>query len=165
MLRVIYEAVEDLRPGKIAEISEQRGGTRVRIARWASVEEYARALNEEMSAFLDRSAWFQIWRDEIVSRSGGTCSLSVIFTIRDLAPGDYVLIWESKGLVDIQIERTASAEQFVRAVNPAIEKFLDGAQWFQLWQGEIVDMASPDDPRQGGSVAGIRRGPLVHETP
>ncbi|WP_069883460.1 hypothetical protein [Streptomyces luteocolor] len=145
MLRVIYEAVEDLQPGRLAEISEQRGGTRVRVARWARIEDYIHALNMEMAAFLDRSQWFQLWRDEIVARSGGTVQLSVIFSIHDLDPGDYVVIRETKGLVDIQVERTATVDQFVHAVNPAIEEFLAGAQWFQLWQGEIVDMDSPED--------------------
>lgn len=145
MLRVIYEAVESLESGKLAEISEVRGGTRVRVARWADIEAYTHALNVEMAAFLDGSQWFQLWRDEIISRSGGTCTLDVIFTIDDLDPGDYVKIQESKGLVDIHIERTATVDQFVRAVNPAIQEFLDGKQWFQLWQGEIVDMDSPED--------------------
>lgn len=145
MLRVVYEAVEDLESGRLAEISEVRGGTRVRVAKWAGVEAYTHALNVEMAAFLDRSSWFQLWRDEIISRSGGTIQLSVIFTIHDLDPGEYVEIQEAKGLVDIRVERTATAEQFVGAVNPAIKEFLAGAQWFQLWQGEIVDMASPPD--------------------
>lgn len=145
MLRVTYEAVESLKSGKLADISETRGGTHVRVVRGVGVETYTHALNEEMAAFLDGSEWFQLWREEIISRSGGTIQLSVIFTIHDLDPGDYVVIRETKGLVDIRIERTATVDQFVRAVNPAIEEFLGGKQWFQLWQGEIVDMDSPED--------------------
>ena len=145
MLQVIYEAVESLESGKLADISEVRGGTRVRVARGADIEAYTHALNVEMAAFLDGSEWFQLWRNEIISRSGGTIQLSVTFTIHDLAPGDYVVIRESKGLVDIRIERTATVDQFVRAANPAIEEFLAGAQWFQLWKGEIVTMDSPED--------------------
>lgn len=145
MLRVVYEAVESLESGRLAEICEVRGGTQVRVVRGAEVEAYTHALNVEMAAFLDGAEWFQLWRDEVIARSGGTCSLSVIFSIHDLDPGDYVEIQESKGLVDIRVERSASVDQFVKAANPAIEKFLAGAQWFQLWQGEIVDMDSPED--------------------
>jgi hypothetical protein len=143
MLQVIYEAVESLGSGTLAEISEVRGGTRVRVARGVGVEVYTQALNIAMQEFLDGAEWFQLWREEVIARSGGTCSLDVIFTIDDLDPGDYVKIRESKGLVDIRVERTASVDQFVQAANPAIEEFLAGAQWFQLWQGEIVDMSSP----------------------
>ncbi|MGW2223898.1 hypothetical protein [Streptomyces formicae] len=144
MLRVTYEAVASLESGKLADITEVRGGTRVRIARWADVEAYTHALNVEMAAFLDGAEWFQLWRDEVISRSGGTVQLSVVFSIHDLEPGEYVEIRERRGLVDIRVERTATADQFVQAVNPAIEEFLAGAQWFQLWQGEIVDMDSPE---------------------
>jgi hypothetical protein len=142
MLRVVYEAVDSIEGGKLADISEQRGGTRVRVARGQDVQGYARALNEEMSRFLDQSSWFQLWRDEVISRSGGTIQLDVIFTIHDLPPGAFVAIQESKGLVDIRIERSATVDQFVASANPTIKQFLAGKQWFQLWEGEIVDMDS-----------------------
>lgn len=144
MLRVVYEAVESLESGGLAHISEVRGGTRVCVVRGSEVEAYTHALNVAMQEFLDGAEWFQLWRDEVIARSDGTCSLNVVFSIHDLDDGDYVEIQESKGLVDIRVERTASVDQFVKAANPAIQEFLDGGQWFQLWQGEIVDMDSPE---------------------
>ena len=89
--------------------------------------------------------------------------LRVEYEVDALEPGQFVKIEERRGTVVIRCERTADAAQLVGALNTAIEEFLAGGQWFQLWKGEIVTMDSPEDPREGGTVARIHRGPVVHE--
>lgn len=144
MLRVIYKAVDDLEPGRLADFSEDRGCVLVRVAKGSQPEDYVRALNEEMQRFLDNSSWFQLWRDQILSRNHPEFALDVTFRLDDLGPGEGVKIRELKGTVDIRVERGLPVEAFVAAINPAIVEFLDGGQWFQLFGGEIVDIASPD---------------------
>jgi CO/xanthine dehydrogenase FAD-binding subunit len=46
--------------------------------------------------------------------------------------------------VVVHVASLATASQFVDAMNPATERFLAGGQWFQLWQGEIITMDSPE---------------------
>lgn len=143
MLRVVYE-VADLKPSQPVRMSEDRGVVTVLIDRNADAVEYANSLNLALDRFLSEAQWFQLWRDEIVSRSSAGSPLRVEYIVDDLDPGLCVEIREKRGLVRIHVERSATAAQFVAALNPAIEEFLLGGQWFQLWQGEIVDMASPD---------------------
>ncbi|MEU5772613.1 hypothetical protein ABZ819_04825 [Streptomyces venezuelae] len=145
MLSVIYELVPSTTTGRLAHYSEARGAVRVEVVDGHHAPDLLPDLNQGMQELLDGSRWFQLWRKDIIGRSGGTdCSLDVRFRLVDLDPGDYVQILEVKGLVIIGVERTATAAQFVQAINPAIVHFLAGGQWFQVFAGEIVDMSSPD---------------------
>lgn len=74
-----------------------------------------------------------------------------------------VRIKEQRGTVLVELSPTEFSEAGVAALNAASEVLLAGGQWFQIWRGEIVSMESPEDPRQGGTVARIHRGPVVHE--
>lgn len=164
MLRVVYEAADHVL-GQAVEIREKRGRVEVRIDKYATADEFVRALNPAIELFMTGCGWFQIWKGEIVSIASPGSPLRVEYEVDDLGPGQIVEIRESRGLVGIHVARTATADEFVRALNPSIEEFLAGGQWFQLWKGEIVTMDSPANPRDGGTVARLHRGPLVQEGP
>jgi hypothetical protein len=83
----------------------------------------------------------------------------------DLPPGMAVDLQESRGLIRIRVSSAATLEEALAALNPVAAEFLAGGQWFQLWEGEIVTMHSPDDPAEGGTVARIHRGPVVQARP
>lgn len=165
MLRVVYEAADDLQPGELVTAEEDRGLIRIRVDRNAEAAYYTEALTAELDRFLPRVEWFQFWEDDIVSPRSPDTPVRVVFELATIVDGPPVQIRERKGTVNIHVDARATVDEFVGALNPAIEKFLMGGQWFQLWQGEIVDIDSPDNPHQGGTVAGVHRGPLVHETP
>lgn len=147
MLRVVYEAADDLEPGETVAIGEDRGIITVRIRRTADAFDYTRSLTEELAAFLANAEWFQLWKATIVSPQSSDCPVRVVYVLDldgELDDGEVVEIREHQGLVKIVVDPDADVDQFVAALNPAIEKFLSGGQWFQLWQGEIVDMTSPE---------------------
>ncbi|MFJ5090021.1 hypothetical protein [Streptomyces sp. NPDC088674] len=89
--------------------------------------------------------------------------LTVVYEVADLEPDLFVEIRETRGKVTLRLNRNASLDQIAEALNLSVGELLDGGQWFQLWKGEIVSTDSPDDPRHGGTVARIHRGPMVHE--
>ncbi|MGY4931618.1 hypothetical protein ACWD7T_10935 [Streptomyces sp. 900116325] len=62
----------------------------------------------------------------------------------DIAPGVICDWHQGRGLVRIRVDRHATADQFTQALNPITEEVL--ANWFQLWRGEIVSVASPGSP-------------------
>lgn len=147
MLRVVYAAAEDLEPGQMVAIGEDRGIITVRIRRAAHAREYTAALNGELERFLAGVEWFQLWKDKIVSPQSADCPVRVVYVLDldgELDDGEFVEIREHQGLVKILVDPAADVDLFVAALNPTIETFLSGGQWFQLWQGEIVDMTSPE---------------------
>lgn len=91
--------------------------------------------------------------------------LRAIYELDDLEPGQVVDLRERRGTVVIRIDRNARLEDVIAALNPVAEEFFAGGAWFQVWKGEIVTNDSPQDPRDGGTVARLYRGPLVHEAP
>jgi len=142
MLCVEYEATDDLQPGQLADIGEDRGHIRVRVHRTAPLADVVRQLNIEIDRFLSTSHWFQLWKDEIISRGTPDCSLGVVYLLEREEPG-CVVVRERRGLVRVLIDPTLSTEEFAAAMNPATKEFLNGGQWFQLYAGEIIDM-TPD---------------------
>jgi hypothetical protein len=89
--------------------------------------------------------------------------LRATYELADLEPGVTVDLRETRGSINIRISRTATLEELIAALNPVSAEFFAGGQWFQLWNGEIVTMDSPEDPTKGGTVARLHRGPLVQE--
>jgi len=145
MLRVVYEATRDLDPGRIVEICESRGHISVKINPDAPAEQYTEALNATLKAFLANCGWFQIWRGQIISADSPESPLTVEYEPDDkIDRVRCVEVRESCGLVKVHVSTSATTEEFVRALNPATERFLAGGQWFQLWHGEIITMDSPD---------------------
>lgn len=141
MLRVVYEAADDLKPGQLVTIGEDRGIITVRIRRTADAFDYTRALTEELDKFLAGAEWYQLWKSTIVSPQSTDCPVRVVYVLDldgELDVDEFVEIKEHQGLVKIMVDPEATVDAFVAVLNPAIERFLSGGQWFQHWQGEIV---------------------------
>jgi hypothetical protein len=83
----------------------------------------------------------------------------------DLDPNVAIEARESRGLITLRVNSKVYPEDAVEAFNATTMGILEGRQWFQLWKGEIVSMDSPEDPRQGGTVARLHRGPVDQEAP
>jgi hypothetical protein len=145
MLDVAYEAVEDLEPGRLAKIDEDRGTLRVQVDAAAPLPDVVRQLNIEIDQLLTSSDWFQLWKDEIVSRGTPVSSLRVVYLL-EKKEEDGVFIEERKGLISVYIDPVLNAAGFAAAMNPSTERFLAGGQWFQLYAGEIIDN-SPEPMR------------------
>jgi hypothetical protein len=144
MLRVVYEATTDLAPDRTVEIIEGRGTVRVKLRRGATAGEYLPPLNAALRVFVGNCGWFQIWRGQIISANSPDSPLTVQYEADpkvDRFTG--VQIRENRGSVRIHVYPRARAEELARVLNPALECFLAGGQWFQLWQGEIITMDSP----------------------
>lgn len=145
MLRVVYEATQTLAPGELVEIHESRGLVHVKVQYGTLADDYLEPLNAALHAFVKQCGWFQIWRGQIISANSPSSPLTVRY-IADPSVGlrAGVQIRESQGVVRLHVCPGLPSEILVRILNPAIEKFLAGKQWFQLWQGEIVTMDSPE---------------------
>lgn len=143
MLRVVYQAA-DLQAGIMSDWRESRGLVEIRVARQAKAREFIPSLNETLRDFLRTAEWFQLWDGEIISADHPQSPLRVTFETTRIAPSPVAYIREDKGEVIIRVSPTATVEQLVQRLNPSIEEFLAGGQWFQLWHGEVVTMDSPD---------------------
>lgn len=139
MLHVNYEAI-DIGPGRLAEIDEARGRIQVRVARSAPLWAVVQQLNIEVDRFLATSDWFQLWKDEIISRGTADCSLRAVYLLNCEEPGG-VTIRERRGIVRVNVDPALTTAEFAAAMNPATEQFLSGGQWFQMYAGEIIDMS------------------------
>ncbi|MFK0045456.1 hypothetical protein ACIQU4_15285 [Streptomyces sp. NPDC090741] len=89
--------------------------------------------------------------------------LRAIYELADLEPGQVIDLREKRGAIVVRIDRNARLEDVIATMNAVCEEFFAGGQWFQLWKGEIVTIDSPEDPRDGGTIARLHRGPLVQE--
>lgn len=146
MLRVVYQASQDLEPGEVVDIQESRGRVDIKIRIGTRAEHYVPALNAKLKEFVDQCGWFQIWRGQIISAASPDSPLTIQYEPDpgvSLAQG--VQIRELRGVVRLHICPALTSEELAVAVNKPIELFLAGKQWFQLWQGEIVTMDSPDN--------------------
>jgi hypothetical protein len=141
VLNVTYEAVEDLAPGRLTRISEARGTITVELDKSAPLVDVLRQLNTEMKQFLARADWYQLWGQEIASRHNPKAPVRLEFIFLPGAPNG-VGIAEDLGTVHVYVEPEQDVEQFVAALNPAVQDFLDGGCWFQLYAGEIIDRTS-----------------------
>jgi hypothetical protein len=146
MLRVVYEASQDLEdPRAIVEIRETRGRVTIKIREGTHADEYVPALNDALAVFVGQCGWFQIWRGQIISAASPESPLTVQYEADPkVTLGSCVQIVEDRGVVRLHVSPIAPSELLILFLNPAIERFLAGGQWFQLWQGEIVTMDSPE---------------------
>lgn len=81
----------------------------------------------------------------------------------DLDVDEPVVVKETRGAVLVELSPTEFSPAACAALNAVSKQLLAGGQWFQIWHGEIVSMESPENVRQGGTVARLHRGPVVHE--
>ena len=139
MLQVTYEAVDDLAPGRLAQVDEDRGSVLVRLDRLTPLRTALDQLNVEMAQFLARADWYQLWGDEIVSRHTPDRPLRVDFV---LAPGcsHGVGIAEDRGVVTVYVAAGMTTDEFAAAMGPAVKDFLAKGRWFQLYAGEIISI-------------------------
>lgn len=147
MLDVAYEAVEDLAPGRLAAIDEDRGTIRVRLDKSRELAAVVRQLNIEIDRLMALSHWFQLWDTEIVSRDTPGRPLRIEYVFRPWVPRDIGAgVAEKRGVVRVYVCPDQTTEQFAAAMNRATEEFLAGGHWFQLYAGEIIDN-SPETHR------------------
>ena len=137
MLDVTYEAVNDLPQGRLAKIDEDRGCIRVRLDKREPLPEVVRRLNTEIDTLMSASHWFQLWRDEVVSRATPGSPLRIKYLLHRLVPGTAIAL-EGKGLVEVHIDPSLDTEQFAAAMNEVTKEQLDGGRWFQMYAGEII---------------------------
>ena len=138
MLQVTYEAVDDLEPGRLARIDEDRGAISIKVDKLAPLRAVIEQLRIEFAQFLTRTDWYQLWGDEIVSRHTPDRSLRLEFI---LVPGvaHGVGIAEDRGIVRNYVAEGMTTAEFAEAMNPAVQGVIDGGCWFQLYAGEIID--------------------------
>lgn len=138
MLDVTYEAVDDLPPGRLAKIDEDKGKIRVRLDAAAPLADVVCQLNTEIRNLMASAHWFQLWGDEIVSRDTPDRPLGIDYLLEMKVPGSS-WVEERRGLVSVFIDPRLCTEGFAASMNPATKKFLAGGCWFQLYAGEIID--------------------------
>ncbi|NED75299.1 hypothetical protein G3I51_23850 [Streptomyces sp. SID9944] len=51
---------------------------------------------------------------------------------------------EDRGHVKVRVAESATPAQYVGALNSEMQRFLDNAQWFQLWRDEIINRRHPE---------------------
>jgi len=138
LLRVTYEATDELEPGRLARIDEGRGEVTVKVDKTQPLKDVIRQLNIEIVHFLAHADWFQLWGKEIASRHNPDARLRFEYVFMPGAP-DGVGIGEAKGVVHLYIDPDQDVEQFAAAANKAVQNLLDGGCWFQQYAGEIID--------------------------
>ncbi|GGV36524.1 hypothetical protein GCM10010293_39840 [Streptomyces griseoflavus] len=145
MLRVTYEAVNHLAPGRLAWIDEGRGRLRVEVDKTAPLEDVVRQLNIEFDELMAEGNWFQLWRGEIISRHtpGAPISVRFILGLCRYQPPDTAAVLEDRGLVRVHVDPALNTEEFAVAMNFGAKELLAGGQWFQLHAGEIITMDPP----------------------
>ncbi|MFJ8929322.1 hypothetical protein ACIRLA_22355 [Streptomyces sp. NPDC102364] len=144
MLKVAYEAATDLAPGELVEIRESRGRVDIKIEASVPASEFIHELNAKLADFVGHCSWFQIWRGQVISADSPDSPLTVQYEADpEVSLRSCVQIREDRGVVRLHVCPTAPAPLLIRVLNPAIESFLAGKQWFQFWEGEIVTMDSP----------------------
>jgi hypothetical protein len=72
--------------------------------------------------------------------------LRVVYKTADLAPGILSDWREDRGFVEIRIARGLEPVDFIPSLNETLLDFVTTAQWFQIWEGEVVSAASPLSP-------------------
>lgn len=145
MLRVVYTVTSDLESGRTVTLDESRGRVDIKVRAHATPQDFVPALNAALARFVGECGWFQIWRGQIISADSPDSPLNVQYVIdSDVSLRALVQIREDRGEVRLHVHPQAPIDLLVRFLNPAIEKFLAGGQWFQLWEGEIVTMDSSE---------------------
>lgn len=66
--------------------------------------------------------------------------------VEDLEPKRLARIDEERGAVHIKLDKSEPLEDVVRQLNIEMVQFLDRADWFQLWNQEILSRYTPHKP-------------------
>jgi hypothetical protein len=70
--------------------------------------------------------------------------LRVIFELGDLGYEVPLIARESRGEIRILASRDHYTPAGIAALNALAEGLLEGGQWFQAWEGEIISMDTPE---------------------
>jgi hypothetical protein len=148
MLDVSYRAVTDLPPGRLARIDEDRGLIRVRLDERAPLAAVVPQLNIEIDQLMQSARWFQLWDDEIVSVNTPGRPLRIEYILSPaIAAVMGVGLHEGKGELYVHICPSLDVRTFAAWMNPTAKEHLAGGHWFQLYEGEIIDI-SPEPMNQ-----------------
>lgn len=89
--------------------------------------------------------------------------LRVVYQATALSDGTMSDWTEDRGLVQIRVNRDATPAEFVPSLNRTLADFLANANWYQLWEGEIVSINSPGSPlRVTYELSRLKPSPLVY---
>lgn len=81
----------------------------------------------------------------------------------DLAHGKLSDWRESRGLVEIAVARHAKPHEFIPSLNRTLADFLAQAEWYQIWEGEVISAQSPGSPLSCTfELSRLRPAPLLH---
>lgn len=138
MLDITYEAVPDLTPGQVVDVTEDRGQLRVRLDQDAPLLCVLERLNVEIAELLATGHWFQLWRDEIISSATPGCPLCIRFIPLRL-DDDPVVLFEGRGILKYYVDPGIDVRHFAASITRVVRSLLDGGQWFQMYAGEIID--------------------------
>jgi hypothetical protein len=149
-------------------ISESRGVVAAQLARAIFTPAATIGLLDAHTQFLDSGCWFQLWKGEIVSLSSpddpkpqmyhpdpvaaaaiagatrhGKARLTVTYEKTDLPAGQLATYSQSRGKVTFHLAPCCfvpegPTEKGLSAFGAAGQALLDGGQWFQVWEGEII---------------------------
>lgn len=89
--------------------------------------------------------------------------LRVVYSATDDLADGKVSDWhESRGLVEISVARHATPAQFIPSLNRTLADFLAQAEWYQIWEGEVISAKSPGSPlRCTFELSRLRPAPLL----
>lgn len=146
MLRVSYEAVDDLPPGRFVQIDEGRGRVEILLDRHAPLEDVIRQFNIEIHGMVRSVRWFQLWDDEIVSCNTPSTPLRIEFILEMKEPWGAVFA-ERKGDLKAFVDPDIDVTRFAAVMNVLTAQHISGGRWFQMYDGEIVDI-SPEPMSQ-----------------
>ncbi|WP_282790828.1 hypothetical protein [Streptomyces sp. CC224B] len=72
--------------------------------------------------------------------------LRVVYQAADLTPGKLSGWREDRGLLEISVARGVQAQVFIPSLNATLLDLVSKAQWYQLWEGEIISADHPQSP-------------------
>lgn len=87
---------------------------------------------------------------------------SVYRAADDLTDGKLSDWREDRGLVEISVARHATPSEFIPSLNDTLRDFLSQAEWYQIWEGEVISAKSPNSPlRCTFELSRLRPAPLL----
>jgi hypothetical protein len=140
MLHVTYEAVNDLPPGRLVHVDEDRGRVAIRFDEDAPLRDVVRDFNIEVDRMVRSARWFQLWDDEIVSSNSPRHPLRIEF-ILEKKEHRGVVFEERKGDLKAFVDPGIDVTRFAAVMNKLTAEHLSGGRWFQLYGGEIHDVS------------------------
>jgi len=72
--------------------------------------------------------------------------LRVVYKLEDLPAGTDTDWREDRGLVEVLIAKGLEPAEFIPSLNETLLDFVNTAQWFQIWEGEVISASSPSSP-------------------